>query len=677
MSWFSNISIRTKISLIVMSICFITLTFIAVAIILSSHSAAERALAQRMEIIAEAVSQNISAAVIFNDTEAAQDILRAYSAEKNIISAQVFDLDDNLIASYVNKQDISNKPPQLLNVLDIIYNQAHVGTLRISASSIEITHHVQDILPTILFVMAVSLFIAFLLAILFQRALSDPILQLHNLLREVAVKKDYSVRSDINSTDELGNLAQMFNIMLEEVQKRDQNLERVVHERTIELESLAERFKHRAFHDGLTGLPNRDFLDEKYFSGDFSKATRLSPFTLLLIDLDDFKNINDSKGHTFGDELLVSVSDVFKRSIRANDIVCRLGGDEFIIVLDGRMSNSAVAAMGKSIEKRLNDGVTVNGQLMSVSASIGCAFYPDNGNNLDTLKQCADIAMYAAKKLGKGQLCFYAEEMQTDVCQRQLVLNDFPKALKHQELLLYFQPKINYMNNELIGCEVLSRWLHPEQGLLEPGEFINYLEESRRICELDFYMLRKTLEFLVRFDRYGIAKGLKAAVNLSVHHFRSFHIVSVIKAQLQEFQLCPNRLEVEITEAALLENSDIANEVLTQIKSLGVHISLDDFGTGYSSLSYLRQLPIDTVKIDLSFIRNMLENERNEQIVKGMISLCQDLQLEILAEGVESIEQVKRLIKMGCNQMQGYYISKPLDESNFIKWCKLRQVVAS
>jgi EAL domain-containing protein (putative c-di-GMP-specific phosphodiesterase class I) len=190
-------------------------------------------------------------------------------------------------------------------------------------------------------------------------------------------------------------------------------------------------------------------------------------------------------------------------------------------------------------------------------------------------------------------------------------------------------------------------------------------------------MLRKTLEFLVRFDRYGIAKGLKAAVNLSVHHFRSFHIVSVIKAQLQEFQLCPNRLEVEITEAALLENSDIANEVLTQIKSLGVHISLDDFGTGYSSLSYLRQLPIDTVKIDLSFIRNMLENERNEQIVKGMISLCQDLQLEILAEGVESIEQVKSLIKMGCNQMQGYYISKPLDESNFIKWCKLRQVVAS
>lgn len=532
-----------------------------------------------------------------------------------------------------------------------------------------------ETLPSILLIMAISLLLAFILAVWFQRTLSEPLLQLHGLLQEVAIKKDYSLRSQANSKDELGNLAKMFNTMLEEVEKRDHNLERMVDERTTELELLAERFKYRAFHDGLTGLPNRDFLDEKYLPGGSNLPNDDKSFTILLIDLDDFKDINDSKGHSFGDALLVSVSDVFKKSVRANDIVCRLGGDEFIIILDGCLNEKSVKTVALSIENLLNDGVIVDGELISVSASIGCAFFPENGNSLESLKQCADIAMYAAKKLGKGQLCFYADEMQTDVCQRQLVLNDFPKALRYQEFVLRFQPKVNYCNDQLVGCEVLTRWSHPEQGILQPVSFIGYLEETRRICELDIYMLRKTCEFLVRFDNNGLEEQMTAAVNLSVHHFRNFQIVKIVESVLAEFRLLPKRIELEITEAVLIENSEIATEILMQIKRLGVRISLDDFGTGYSSLDYLRKLPIDMVKIDLSFIQNMLENERNKQIVKGMISLCQDLKLDIVAEGVESEEQVQSLIDMGCEKMQGFYFSKPLDESSFIDWCKDRRFV--
>lgn len=674
MTVLSGVSIKSKIYLIVMSICFITLTLIAIATTLSSYQAAEHALAQRMTITTEAISQNISAAVVFNDTDAAKEILDAYSVDDKILSAEVFDVKGSLVASYESTEIKDEDKEVMINGHDIVFNEVIIGNLKITALSINYRDHLLEVMPSLLVIMLISLVVAFLLAISFQRALSQPILRLHSLVGEVAVKKDYSVRSEVQSTDEVGNLSLMFNTMLEEVEKRDQNLERIVHERTTELAMLAERFKYRAFHDGLTGLPNRDFLDEKYFPNDFDTANRQDHFTLLLIDLDDFKNINDSKGHNFGDALLVSVADVFKKSIRSNDIVCRLGGDEFIIILDGEMTENAVKKVGMSIEDLLKEGVTVNDELVSVSASIGSAFYPENGRSLDTLKQCADIAMYAAKKQGKGQLCFYKKEMQTDVCQRQMVQNDFQRALKRHELCLRFQPKVDARTQSVIGCEVLVRWEHPDLGLLQPGTFINYLEETRRVCELDIYMLRKTCEFLIRFDQVNPLHKLRTAVNLSAHHFRNFQIVEIIQETLADYKLSAERLEFEITEAVLIENSEVASEVLTQIKKLGVRISLDDFGTGYSSLSYLRKLPIDTVKIDLSFIRNMLENERNKQIVRGMISLCNDLELEIVAEGVESLDQLDSLVEMGCHQVQGYYFSKPLDEYDFIKWCDDQEI---
>jgi diguanylate cyclase (GGDEF)-like protein len=420
-----------------------------------------------------------------------------------------------------------------------------------------------------------------------------------------------------------------------------------------EWEQAQAQLSHMARHDALTNLPNRTLFREELDRA-LLLCKRSDQLAVLCLDLDHFKRINDSLGHPVGDALLKEVAARLRQCVAPGDTVARLGGDEFAIVqFCNGCEPSAVPALASHIVEVIGAPYVIEGHQIVIGASIGVSLAPEDGNDPDELLKNADLALYRAKADGRGTYRFFETGMDARAQARRVLELDLRLALQRSEFEVHYQPIRDLASGEIVVCEALVRWKHPQRGLMGPNQFIPLAEETGLIVPLGDWVLRRACADAARWTRACVA------VNLSPVQFRNPNLVAAVKAALQQSGLPAHRLELEITESVLLQNSDTTRAALHELRSLGVKISLDDFGTGYSSLSYLRSFPFDKIKIDRSFINELANGEDSLAIVRAVTGLGKSLGIATTAEGVETDAQLELLAREGCTQVQGYLISKP------------------
>jgi diguanylate cyclase (GGDEF)-like protein/PAS domain S-box-containing protein len=412
-----------------------------------------------------------------------------------------------------------------------------------------------------------------------------------------------------------------------------------------------------ARHDPLTRLPNRRLLRERFESVLEQNGER--PLALLFLDLDSFKEINDSLGHAIGDELLVAVVERLQPCLGAEHTLSREGGDEFMVLLPGMGEMKEIAHIAQDMLAAAQDSFHVGSNTLHTTFSIGISLYPHDGTDFDTLRKNADIALYRAKEGGRNNYRFFTEQMNIDARRRMQIQTDLHHAVRQGEFLLHFQPQVDIADGRIIGTEALLRWRHGNDEWIPPNHFIPVAEQCGLIIPIGEWVLEQACRQARAWQRSGLPP-LVMAVNLSAAQFRHGNIIETVSRVLDASGLAPHLLELELTESILLQDTETAIKTLHTLKEIGVQLSIDDFGTGYSSLSYLKRLSLDKLKIDQSFVRDLGEDQDNQEIVRAIVQLGHILKMGIIAEGVETREQLERLRAFGCDQVQGYLISKPL-----------------
>ena len=469
----------------------------------------------------------------------------------------------------------------------------------------------------------------------------------NNTLRQ---KLDLETDTRLEAENELLNKAQ-------ELQNLNENLENRIKDKTNELETLA-------FYDTLTQLPNRhhfyNYLDRTVARNRVNKE----PFALFFIDLDEFKNINDTLGHDFGDHVLIEVGKRLRDSTRVDDFIARISGDEFIIILKGVPSEKELAQIAENIIHNVSRPYSINDTQTFLSCSIGVALYPQDAENTHTLVKYSDLAMYHAKENGKNSFMFYNQSLYEQKAKKFILANELKTAIDRNELHLVYQPQVHSQTGKITSMEVLLRWHSKRFGPVPVFKFISLAEESKLILELEEFVLKSALT-QVKFWNQVAETPFTVGINISAVHFQQKSFVEEIEDLLTELEINPEILELELTESAIMKNTEECIEKLTHLKSLGISISIDDFGTGYSSMSYLKQLPIDILKIDKSFIDGIPADKDNTAIVQAIIMLAQQFNLDIIAEGVENEQQLAFLKQAGCHFIQGYYYYKPMTAEEF------------
>ncbi|HYG79077.1 MAG TPA: EAL domain-containing protein [Pyrinomonadaceae bacterium] len=424
-----------------------------------------------------------------------------------------------------------------------------------------------------------------------------------------------------------------------------------------------ERLLHDAFHDALTGLPNRALLmDHLKLALARSQRNDKAMFAVIYLDLDRFKIINDSLGHMIGDQLLIGIARRLENSLRPGDTIARLGGDEFTILLEDIQDRGYVLQIAERIQKELSAPFSLSGREVFTTVSIGIAISSKEYEQTEDILRDADTAMYRAKALGKARYEIFDKGMHDRATKLLQLETDLRRAMERDEFFVFYQPIMSLETGGLRGFEALVRWRHPERGFISPSDFIPVAEETGMIVQLGEYVLREACR---QMQKWAVVlpsdPPLFISVNLSVRQFSQPDLVERVAAILRETRLDPKNLKLEITESAVMENVETATELLNRLRALGLLISMDDFGTGYSSLSHLRRFPINTLKIDRSFVTQMADDEENAEIVRTIIGLAQNLGMDVVAEGVETPAQVLTLKALGCEYGQGYFYSKPLD----------------
>jgi diguanylate cyclase (GGDEF)-like protein/PAS domain S-box-containing protein len=422
------------------------------------------------------------------------------------------------------------------------------------------------------------------------------------------------------------------------------------------------RIRYMALHDGLTGLPNRILLEDRLAQAIALARRNQQSVAVLMLDLDRFKNVNDSFGHFVGDRLLEAVSKRLQASLRESDILARLGGDEFVIGLPMVGDKRGIETTAQKVLAKLGEPFRVEGHELQVSASVGISVYPTDGEVPEALLQFADAAMYEAKKERRGIYWFFTPELTEATQRRQKLERDLYQACARGEFVVYYQPLVLTNSGRITGVEALMRWNHPEEGLISPNEFIPRLEELGLIVEVGEWVLRTACLQNATWQKEGIPK-VRVTVNLSAQQFYRGNIADAVQRVLRETGLDPKWLELELTESLTLDDSVTTIKIMQDLKRIGVSLSLDDFGTGWSSLSYLRKFPLDRIKIDRAFMRDIPSEPAAEAIVKSILSLGRNLGLECVAEGVETRQQLDYLQKQMCTEMQGFLYSPALPQA--------------
>jgi diguanylate cyclase (GGDEF)-like protein len=695
-----DISIRRKLTLLIVVISSVSLLIASIAFITTDRINAQQTVSDNLGTMADIIAANSSAALLFSDRVAAQETLSFLKSQQHIQSAAIYDRDEMEFASYT-KPGLSLELPatdlQNENILfwgdyvelftRIFYEGELIGYIYLRSDMEAVHERLMWFMGIVTAVLLVSLLVTFALSAHLLRIITDPLLRLSEIARQVSTEKNYSVRVIGEGNDELGNLITDFNTMLDEIQSRDNalrehrlKLEESVARRTRELEdanalleqskeqaeSVASRMEYHAHHDALTGLPNRILLNDRITSELAHARRQQTNAALLFLDLDRFKIINDSLGHAIGDQLLRVIARRLNSCVREEDTVARLGGDEFMVLLP-RISGSADAGrIAKKIIESLVDPISCNGHELHITTSIGISIFPYDGTDAETLIKHADISMYRAKELGRNKAVYYTAEMNAGSRKQLAMETNLRKAVERNQLRLFYQPKIDINRNMIVGVEALLRWKHPTMGFISPLDFIPVAEDSGLIVPIGEWVLKTAFRQLKQWHNAGFTE-LTVAVNLSSAQLSRPGFEDLVAEALGEAELDARMAELEITENMAMENIDSAISVLDGLKCMGVRIAMDDFGTGYSSLSYLRRLPIDIVKIDKSFVREIPDSDEDVTIASTIIAMAQSLRLSLIVEGVENVRQLNFFRQQGVNIVQGYLFSKPLPATEVLK----------
>lgn len=419
-----------------------------------------------------------------------------------------------------------------------------------------------------------------------------------------------------------------------------------------------------AHYDSLTDLPNRLLAKDRMEQAMMHADRENAKVALLFLDLDNFKTINDSLGHPIGDALLISVAKRLGECIHDTDSLSRQGGDEFLVILTDVSDADVINCISEKILAQLEKPFNIDGMVLTTSFSIGIAVYPNDGRDFDMLFKKADTALFQAKEAGRNTFCFYTEQMNIDATEHLQICSGLRHALENNEFVLHYQPQINLASGKIIGAEALIRWNHPEFGMVPPGRFIPIAEDSGLIVPIGEWVLQEACRQAFAWNQTGLAE-LVIAVNLSSVQFKRGNLEETVIRALTESGLDPVFLELELTESILIHDTDTVLDTVRRIKSFGVKLSIDDFGTGYSSLSYLKRFAVDKLKIDRSFIRNMVNDPSDAAIVYAIIQMAKSLNLKIIAEGVEDEDMLALLRLYHCDEIQGYYFARPLPADQF------------
>ena len=448
------------------------------------------------------------------------------------------------------------------------------------------------------------------------------------------------------------------------VRSQVERLEQVIVARTRGLEVANRQLRHLATHDALTGLPNRVLLEDRLNQAMAHADRDGRGFALLVCDLDRFKLINDSLGHNAGDELLQEVARRLSGLARGVDTVARFGGDEFVLLVNSLAQPDDVRRLALAAVDALQAPVVIAGLEVHTSPSIGVAFYPTDGTSIESLIARADAAMYCAKQRGRGNVQCYAPGMNAGAEERVQFESELHTAIALGQFELYYQPKVDTVTGEVRSAEALIRWIHPKRGIVSPGDFIPVAEECGLIGAIGEWVIHEACRQARAWQTAGLA-WLRVSVNLSASQFRQEGLVASIERALKESGLEPKYLEVELTESVVMTDPEESIAVLEELSKMGVLVSVDDFGTGYSSMSYLRRFPIDKLKIDRVFISEIVNRPEDASIVRAIVSLAHSLRLKVVAEGVETPQQLEFLKAVGCDEYQGYHFSQPLPAVKF------------
>ncbi|UTW03324.1 EAL domain-containing protein [Amphritea atlantica] len=681
MSIFKRLPLRRKLMSLLILISSTVLALATTGFALHDWFDSKLQATENLRSQADIISTNSIAALTFGDAEAARITLTSLDNVQDIVLAVLYDADGQLFAKYSpHNYPLPELPEssegQLNNALYVVrpvtIDREIIGYTLLLSDLSSLTTRRGDQMSIAFAVFLLSLIVVLLLSSVAQRIVTRPITELATTVRKITRTRNYQLRVRSRSEDEIGNLATDFNQMIEQIQVRDneleqarQQLEEKVKDRTAELLLLTRQLEHQAFHDSLTGLPNRATFDNNLNTAISYAQRRNEQLTVMFLDLDRFKDINDSLGHDMGDQLLIELSSRLQHCLRSSDTLARLGGDEFAILAINTSQNRASDIATKLI-RTIQQPVVIDGFNLQVTTSIGISIYPTDGTDATTIVKHADTAMYCSKAAGRDQFSFFAKQMNIRSERRIHLAQKLRQAIEEQRFEVYYQPKWCIRRNKIVGMEALIRWFDAHEGAIPPDEFIPLAEDQGLIGLVDQWVIKKACQDILQV-RQQFGEHIQLSVNFSPAHFIRRDLYKRIAEILSETGFPGTSLELEITETFMATENESLLEQLNQIRDLGVEISIDDFGIAYSSLSRLKRLPLNTLKIDRSFIRDIGSDQDDEVIVKTIIDMAHNLNLKVVAEGVETAEQLAFVRQYNCDQVQGFLFSPPIPLQQLIQ----------
>ncbi len=611
----------------------------------------------RLATLADILGQNSTAALDFEDRSAALEVLNALRAETQIVSGCLYDRTGRLFAEYQRHTKSGNCPSRVENlpapgrefcaVTRAVERGEFDGTLYLLSNMHEAQKRGRHLLQVtgVLFLLAVV--VGGVSGSLLQRKISKPIYALAVAMHEVTKQNNFSARVPVSGNDEIAQLGTGFNQMLSELENRAR-----------EKKKAEEQLQHQALNDELTGLPNRRLLKDRLTQSLEIARRDEKRVALLYIDLDGFKLVNDSLGHTVGDILLCQVADRLRLRVRRSDTLARLGGDEFAALLIGLDAKEQAGHVAHKLLEALTHPFQIEEHEITISACVGVSLSPDNGESAADLLQQADSAMYAAKRAGKNRMTYFTEDLGTMVKERLNLENQLRAALAHGEIQVHYQPEFEVGSHQLVRFEALARWTDPTLGTIPPAKFIPVAEESGLIVPLGAYIMEMACTEAARWQTIS-PHPVQVAVNVSSIQFGRDMFVDEVAQVLHRTGLNPSLLQIELTESVMLNGAGRAAEMMNRLHALGVSLAIDDFGTGYSCLGYLPKLPFDALKIDRSFVNEIGSRPEIKAMVHSLVTLAHNLGMRVIVEGIETVTQLDLVTELGSNEVQGFLLGRP------------------